>query len=78
LVAHSSKGGAHKMKIATIRQSDLDSSCWLVQFWGRSYCQGCKYNGTKECGGNWGNAKRIKEGKMKPKSKPIKPKTAWS
>lgn len=60
------------MRIATIKQSDLDSSCWLIQFWGRSYCERCEYKGTKECGGNFGNAKRIRECKMEPKSKPIK------
>ncbi len=59
------------MKIAAINQSDLDSSCWLIQFWGKSYCQGCEYNGTKECGANLGNAKRIKEGKMKVKSRAV-------
>ena len=59
------------MKIATIKQSDLDSSCWLVQFWGRQYCQECELNATKECGGNWGNAKKIRQGKMKVKSKPL-------
>ncbi len=59
------------MKIATINQSDLDSSCWLIQFWGREFCQGCEYNGRKECGASFGNAKRIKEGKMEVRSKPL-------
>ena len=59
------------MKIATIRQSDLDSSCWLAQFWGRQSCQECEYDGTEECGGNWGNAKKIRERKMEVKSKPL-------
>ena len=59
------------MKIATIKQSDLDSSCWLIQFWGRQYCQECELNGTKECGGSFGNAKKIREGKMEVRSKPL-------
>lgn len=59
------------MKIATIRQSDLDSSCWFAQFWGKEYCQECGYDGTKECGGSFGNAKKIREGKMEVRSKPL-------
>ncbi len=59
------------MKIATINQSDLDSSCWLIQFWGRGFCQSCEYKGRKECGANFGNAKKIKEGKRKLRSKPL-------
>lgn len=59
------------MKIATINQSDLDSSCWLIQVWGLEYCQECELIGTEECGGNWGNANKIKEGKMKVRSRPL-------
>lgn len=50
------------MKARTINIKDLDTSCWSIQFWGKEYCQTCEYNGTKDCGGNSGNAKKIREG----------------
>ncbi len=59
------------MKQGIIRQKDLDSSCWSIQFWGKEHCRKCEFDKTKQCGGNTGNAKLIKDGLMKPKSKTI-------
>ena len=50
------------MKVRTIDSKDLDASCWSIQFWGKEYCKTCKYDGTKDCGANSGNAKKIREG----------------
>ena len=60
------------MKSRTINSKDLDASCWLVQFWGRRYCKTCKLNNTKKCGANFGNARLIKNGLMRVKSRIIK------
>lgn len=50
------------MKAKVINIKDLDTSCWSIQIWGKEYCQICPWNRTKDCGGNSGNAKRIREG----------------
>ena len=39
------------METKTIKQSDLTSECWSVQFWGLDRCKTCEYKGKKECGG---------------------------
>ena len=59
------------MEKATIRQKDLDSSCWSIQFWGKEHCKKCESNQTEECGGNTGNARLIKKGLMEQKSQII-------
>jgi hypothetical protein len=59
------------MRARTIRQKDLDSSCWSIQFLGKGQCKRCEFNNKKQCGGNTGNAKLIKKGLMNVKSKPI-------
>lgn len=59
-------------QVRTIKQSELDTSCWHIQVWGKDYCQNCEYNNTSDCGGNTGNAKLIREGKRQVKSKPLK------
>ena len=79
--------GAIKMKIAkakvedgkikvvkerVMNQLDLDSSCWSVQFWGLEACENCEFKNTRRCGGQSGNAKLIREKKMKIKSEAIK------
>jgi len=60
------------LKVVGVDISDLDTSCWSIQFWGREICTDCIYNGTKDCGGNVGNAKLIKEGKLKLKARTLK------
>jgi len=62
----------------TIKQSELDASCWSIQFWGKEHCQKCEYNNTPDCGGNWGNAKLISEGKRQVKSKVLRHKIEYS
>jgi len=59
------------VKIVVINQRDLDSSCWLIQAFGKEYCRNCEYNDTGECGGNTGIAKAIREEKMEVKSRPL-------
>lgn len=59
------------MKQAIIRQKDLDSSCWSIQFWGKGHCKKCDFNNKKQCGGNTGNARLIKKGLINPKSRNI-------
>lgn len=59
------------MEIRTIRQKDLDASCWSIQFLGKGHCKKCGFNNKKQCGGNTGNARLIKKGLIKPKSKTI-------
>lgn len=34
-----------------IRQADLTSECWTVQFQGIEACKTCPYRGKRECGG---------------------------
>ena len=38
-------------RVKEIKQSDLTSDCWGVQFWGLVECDHCEYRGTKDCGG---------------------------
>jgi len=51
------------MKSKAIRQSDLTSECWLVQFWGLVACEHCEVRGSRECGGRR-ILKRIKRGEF--------------
>lgn len=63
-----------KIKIVrarTMNQKDLDSSCWSIQIWGPEYCKNCEFKNTSDCGGQTGNAKLIREGKTKVKSREI-------
>lgn len=39
------------VKTHTIRQADMTSECWAVQFQGKDACKKCEFRGTKECGG---------------------------
>lgn len=57
------------MKARTVNIKDLDASCWTIQLWGKEHCKTCLWNGTRDCGGNSGNAEKIKTGKMKAKSR---------
>lgn len=59
-------------QVRTINQSELDSSCWQIQVWGKDYCKTCEFDGTPDCGGNIGNAKLIREGQRQVKSKPFR------
>lgn len=34
-----------------IKQSQLTSDCWTIQFWGLDKCEKCEYRGKKSCGG---------------------------
>lgn len=34
-----------------IKQNNLSSECWLIQFQEISACKNCEAMGTKECGG---------------------------
>ena len=34
-----------------IKQSELNSDCWLIQFNGLKACQKCDLKNTKDCGG---------------------------
>ena len=39
------------MKSRTIKQKNLTSECWSVQFSGLEYCDTCEFKDTKNCGG---------------------------
>jgi len=39
------------MKIKSIRQADLTSDCWMIQFQGIEACMDCEFRGTDDCGG---------------------------
>jgi len=39
------------MKIWSVRQSDLTSECWLIQFQGLEACKTCEVLNTRDCGG---------------------------
>lgn len=60
------------VKERVMNQLDLDSSCWTIQFWGPEACEKCEYKDTRHCGGRTGNARAIRLGFAKPKSKSIK------
>ena len=34
-----------------IKQSELTSDCWSIQFTGIEACENCEYKDTDECGG---------------------------
>jgi hypothetical protein len=40
-----------KPVVKTIKQSNLSSECWLIQFRGPDACVNCEYRNTNECGG---------------------------
>lgn len=48
-------------KTYKIKQADMTSECWAVQFEGKDACKKCEFRGTKECGGKT----IIKSGKNK-------------
>jgi len=50
------------MDIKLVRQSDLTSECWSVQFHGLEYCKTCEFVDTDDCGG-----KNIRETKKNEK-----------
>ena len=39
------------VKIATMKQDDLTSDCWNVQFWGIAHCPDCEFFCKANCGG---------------------------
>jgi len=39
------------IEVRTIKQSDMSSECWMVQFQGTAACERCEYKGTADCGG---------------------------
>ena len=39
------------VEIKTMKQSDLNSECWLIQMWGIKSCETCEALNTDECGG---------------------------
>lgn len=49
-----------------IKQSELTSECWTIQFQGLSACTSCEVKDTDECGG-----KRIRETLMNSKRKSV-------
>ena len=65
-------------QLRTIKQSELDASCWGIQLWGKEHCQECEYNNTPDCGGNRGNTKLIREDKRQVKSKVLRHKVDYS
>ncbi len=34
-----------------IKQEQLTSDCWTIQFWGLDACRCCEFKGSVECGG---------------------------
>ncbi len=39
------------MQSRMVKQANLSSECWTIQFWGLSACKECQYKGKRECGG---------------------------
>ena len=39
------------MEVTKVKQADLTSECWLIQFRGLSACRECEFLNTAECGG---------------------------
>ena len=39
------------MKVLNIKQSQLTSECWRIQFFGPAACEKCVHKDTKRCGG---------------------------
>lgn len=39
------------MKARIVRQGDLTSECWMVQFRGLEACRDCEFRDTEDCGG---------------------------
>lgn len=40
-----------KVNVKTVKQAELSSECWVVQFEGLSACETCELRDTEECGG---------------------------
>lgn len=38
-------------QVRMVKQANLTSECFMVQFMGLEACQACEVRGTKECGG---------------------------
>lgn len=53
------------MKAKLIKQDELTSECWLIQFEGLDACEGCEALDTPECGGQE-IRKRLKNSKGHP------------
>lgn len=39
------------MKVINVKQSQMTSECWKVQFLGLDACKRCELKNTRQCGG---------------------------
>lgn len=46
-------------EIKMIKQSELTSDCWLIQFWGLDACNDCEALNKRSCGGKKIRAKLL-------------------